>query len=105
MVYGGDEVDVNVTTTEIPIHYRKNVGTTEELLHILPLTTAAGALIQIKNLDATNFVSILQATAGDNLVKVKAGERQQFRFGSAVTAPYIIADTAACDVEITIYGV
>ena len=39
------------------------------------------------------------ATGGTKCVKLLAGEVAMFRFGSGVTAPYIIADTAACQVE------
>ena len=56
------------------------------------------------NRDSTNFVEYRSATGSANdHVKMKAGEPAVFRFGSNVSAPYLIADTAPCDVEVLLF--
>lgn len=52
-----------------------------------------------KNNDPTNFVSIRVGTGGSKIIKLKPGECAVFRFGVDITAPYWIADTAACIVD------
>jgi len=72
-----------------------SVGTAEE---VIPLgeVTAAGALIAVENLDDTNYIEIRDATgAANDVVRLNAREGAVFRFGSDVTAPYWIANTAA----------
>ena len=80
-----------------------SVGTSEE---VIPLgeVTAAAAMIVGKNLDDTNYIEIRDASGASNdVVQVKAGESFCFRFGSDVTTPYWIANTAACLVEYDLY--
>lgn len=71
------------------------VGTSEEALTKGEVSTPG--CILIINLDPTNFVSIRAATGTANCIKIKPGEFALFRF--AATAPFIIADTASCEVE------
>lgn len=78
-------------------HVKHNVGTTEEAM-ILGEVTALGYCC-IVNRDATNFIEVRAASGGTKIVKVPAGKAAVFHFGSGVTAPYLIADTAACQVE------
>lgn len=79
-----------------------SVGTSEEVIPLAEVT-AAGALMFGKNLDDTNYIEIRDATgAANDVVKVGPGEPFCFRFGSDVTAPYWIANTAACLVEYTL---
>ena len=78
-------------------HAYHNVGITEEAMKLSEVGTPTR--VWIKNHDATNFVQILSATSGTAILKVGPGEEYVFRFGSGVTAPYVIADTAACNVE------
>lgn len=54
-------------------------------------------LCLIKNLDATNFVSVRGSTGAANCTKIKPGEAQLFRFSGS--APYLIADTSPVSVE------
>lgn len=76
---------------------RQNVGTSEAAM-ILGGVSALGFCI-IVNRDLTNFVEIRVGTGGTKIIKVPAKAGALFYFGSGVTAPYIIADTSACDVE------
>ena len=76
-----------------------SVGTSEE---VIPLgeVTAAKALIFGQNLDYTNYIEIRYATgASFDVVYVGPREPFMFRFGTDVTAPYWIANTAAVLVQ------
>lgn len=74
------------------------VGTSEEA--ILMGDVAAGGYCLIQNMDTTNFVSIRQATGAANFIKLLAGEWCVFRLSPDASAPFIIADTGACNVRI-----
>lgn len=78
--------------------FKQNVGTSEEAL-VLGEVSSLG-YIMIVNRDETNYVEIRVSTGSTKFIKLKAGEFAIFRFGSGVTAPYIIADTAACQVDV-----
>lgn len=71
-----------------------NVGTSEEAL----LKGAVGTIgmIAIYNSDPTNYVEYRPATTVP-AIKILAGEFQMFRANTS--APMLIANTAACDVE------
>ena len=92
-----DDPDVVSVATEAIARMTQNIGTSEEALNLGNIATLG--YIYIKNLDETNFVQLRTATSGTYFCKLKPGEIAVFRFGSGVTAPYAIADTAACDVE------
>jgi hypothetical protein len=51
------------------------------------------------NLDSTNYVQILNAASGTVLIRLNAGEIALFRFDAGVTAPVILANTAAVEVQ------
>lgn len=75
-----------------------SVGTTEEAIPIGELTGLGWAAF--RNLDPTNFVEIRTATAGTKIAKLLSdGGFALFYFGSGITAPFWIADTAACQCE------
>jgi hypothetical protein len=93
--YGGIQIDVSGTRA---ITNQQTIGITEEVLVVGDVGTCGYCII--KNLDATNFVSIRPGTGTANLVKLKAGEVCMFRL--ALSTPWAIADTASCDLEITI---
>lgn len=82
----------------------QTVGTSEEAVNLGDLSGVTLGYAWFKNLDATNFVQIKTATSGTLMVKLKPGEAASFRFGSGITAPYIIADTASCRVEYVIFA-
>lgn len=79
-------------------HLIQEIGLAEEALQLGDI--AAGGYCFLHNLDATNFVSIRRATAEGNAIKIGPGEIALFRLEA--TAPFAIADTAACDVEIVL---
>lgn len=88
---------VSVTGTKF-FHNVQDVGTSEEA--ILLGDVAAGGHIMIVNRDATNFVNVKVGTGGAIFGKLKPAESMRLRLGSGATAPFIIADTAACKVEV-----
>lgn len=80
-----------------------NVGTTEEAIPLGELTSLGRAVFV--NRDATNYVEIRSATgAANDVIRVDPLDCAYFRFGSDVTAPYIIANTGACQVEYIIFA-
>lgn len=86
-------------TTKQHVSGTPSVGTSEEAIP-LGEVTAAGAHITVVNLDASNYIEIRSATGASNdHVKLPAGEACAFRFGSDVTAPYWVANTAAVKVH------
>jgi hypothetical protein len=91
------ETDV---TTQTPVEFHEvSVATSEQVLN-LGGVTAAKALIVIKNHDTSNYVEVRTATgAGNDAYFVAPGECHAWRFGTDVTAPYIIANSAACKVS------
>jgi hypothetical protein len=85
-------------TTKKYIKHKQNVGTSEEAMDLGELTTLGWCIIL--NRDATNYIEVRMATgAGNDHIKVPAGGAAVFHFGSDVTAPFLIANTAACQVE------
>ena len=92
-------------TTKRPHHTVQAVGTTEEAIGLGDLTTFSWGIFA--NLDPTNFIELrLPGTgAANDSVKLPARDGNNkpsfaiFYFGSNLTAPYAIADTAACNLE------
>lgn len=82
------------------IHNIQNVGTSEEALQIGDLSGVLGWCLMI-NRDATNYVKVRSGTGATDLIRLEAGEPALFRLDPAL-APYVIADTAACDLEYVI---
>lgn len=84
----------------------QSVGTSEEAL-LLGDTTAPFSL-GIRNLDPTNFVNVKVATGGAIFARLDPDTNQDgtggwlylARAGSGAQAPFVIADTAACRVEV-----
>lgn len=97
-VDGLDIVDFKVTLTSQKFaHIIQSVGTSEEAM-ILGEVTSLGFCI-FKNLDPTNYVEVRTGTGGTKIVLVSAGSVAMFAFGSGITAPFLIANTATCRVE------
>ncbi len=82
----------NDTVQVVPI-------TTAAALEMGPISTNVGWVL-LENLNDTNFVSLRRVTGEENFMKIKAGEFALFRLEA--TAPYIIADTASCNVRVTV---
>lgn len=86
----------NISTKKY-VKAKQSIGTSEEAIGLGEVTSLGWALFV--NRDSTNFISLKTATGGTIFAKLLAGEFAMFRFGSGVTAPYAIADTAACQME------
>lgn len=87
---------VDVTGTVLACGVQ-NVDTSEEALGLNGVT--AGGYLFLRNLDSTNYVSLRSGTGATNVVRLKAGEVAVFRLDAAATAPFVIANTAAVDLE------
>lgn len=90
--FGAAGVQIDVTGTEILRHVQL-VGTSEEALYVGADIGTPGYVL-MKNLDPTNYVSVRAASGVADLIKLSPGEIALFRLQS--TAPYVIANTAAC---------
>jgi hypothetical protein len=80
------------------IQQRQSVGFAAEEALILGDVTTVGYCIMV-NRDATNFVEVRPATGVADLIRLNAGEFAVFRFAATATAPFVIADTAAVEIE------
>lgn len=89
----------------------QTVGITEEALNMGDITNPG--VILLRNLDPTNFVNVKVATGGAIFAKLlpdttadgKGGFILIERMGSGALAPYVIADTAACKVDVFVVEV
>jgi hypothetical protein len=54
------------------------------------------------NMDPTNYVQLLSAASGTVLIKLLPGDVALFRFDGGITAPALLAHTAACNVQFVI---
>lgn len=77
------------------------VGTSATLIPLGAVTTPHWAYF--KNLDATNFLRLMNGSAGAKLPKLKPGEPALFPLDDTAV-PYAQADTAACLLEYLIFG-
>jgi len=97
------EKKISITTKKF-IHAKPSIGTSEEALDLGELSGALGMCIAI-NWDSTNYCEIRMATgAANDHIRLNAGEFAIFRFGSDVTAPFAIANTAAVQLEYAIFA-
>jgi hypothetical protein len=96
--FGVSDLAIDVATLK-PAWKKVSVATAEQVLDLDGIT-AAGAMLIGVNRDTVNYLEIRSGTgAANDIVKVLAGEPCCFRFGSDITAPYIIANTAAVQFE------
>lgn len=73
----------------------QDIGTSSEIITLGDIAAGGAEVVEIKNLDTTNFVSIgftNPVVAGTNTFKIKAGQSVLLTTPSA--ALYAIADTA-----------
>lgn len=96
VAFNASSITVDVAGTQVYDNVQ-SVGTAEEA--ILMGDVAAGGYMYVQNMDPTNFVSLRQATGAANFIKLLAGEWAIFRLSADATAPFAIADTAACNVR------
>lgn len=87
----------NVSTKKY-IKAKQSIGITEEAIGLGELTSLGWSIFI--NRDSTNYIELRSGTGASNdIIKLLAGEFAVFRWGSDVTAPYAIANTAACQLE------
>jgi len=92
-------VDSITLTTKLVHRTKQNVGTSEEALKLGDVSSLGW--LMLKNLDETNYIEVKTGTGGTVIGKMLAGESfGPIRVGSGVTAPYVVANTAACQMEI-----
>ena len=96
---------VNVSTKRFS-HQQHNIGVTEEAVTLGEVATLGW--FWLRNLDTTNFVEWRVSTGSTKAARANGGanggEAMMFRVGSGVTAPYLIADTGAVDVEYFLFA-
>jgi len=95
-------VSVDVSGS-VALHNRQSVGTSEEALQLGDVTSLGYCIVI--NRDATNFVEVRPGTGVADLVKVRPGKFVVLDFADGVTAPYVVADTAAVEIEYVLLSV
>lgn len=80
---------------------KQAVGFAAEEALVLGDVSAPGWVMLI-NRDATNFVNVKTATSGTIFAKLLPGEFCLLRLGSGAQAPYVQADTGACQLDVLI---
>jgi hypothetical protein len=86
--------------TDKHVRYKMSVTTSELVIPLGPVTAPGWAIFV--NRDATNFINLKVATGGAIFAKLLPGECALLRLGSGAQAPYAIADTATCEMEVMI---
>jgi hypothetical protein len=90
------EMSIDVSGSRY-VRNRQQVGTSEEALELGDIAT--GGYFVARNCDDTNYVEIRSGTGATDLVRLNAGEVCCFRLSSDAAAPYVIANTAAVELE------
>lgn len=93
-----------ISITQTGNHYlqtTQSVATTEEAL-VLGEVPPAGAHFLIENLDAANPVDLRPASGGTATIRIAAGRCAMGQFGPSVSAPFVIAITAAVVIRVTL---
>ena len=91
---GGLQVDVSGSKF---VDLVQEIGTSEEQLDFGDVTTPG--YVVFENLDSTNYIEIRPGTGVADLVRLNAGEVAVFRLAADATAPYAMANTAACNLR------
>lgn len=103
-------VDKPVTVTGVRIlRTEQTIGTSEEPIALGEISAPAWAYF--RNLDATNYLELKVATGGAIFAKLlggtggtpPGGDFCWLRLGSGAQAPYAIANTSPCQLEICIF--
>lgn len=95
--FGVTDQRLTLATTR-PMKRKQEIGTSEEV--ILLDDAATHEYLWIKNLDDTNYVEIKVATAGAIFAKLKPGRCMLVPLGSGAQAPFAIANSASCILEV-----
>jgi hypothetical protein len=98
------DVVKSVSTKRIA-HLKQNVGTSEEAVKLGDLSAPGYALFV--NRDPTNYIELKVATSGAIFAKLDPDTNSDgkggfalLKLGSGAQAPYAIANTGACQMEI-----
>ena len=96
---------IKSSTNKQIIEHIQSVGTSEEAIVLGEVSGQLGYAF-FRNLDPTNFVELRFVTGSTKCIRLDPdinadgkGGFAIFKFGSGVSAPYLIADTAACKVR------
>lgn len=82
-------------STKRAFKHKMTVTTAEVAIELGTITSLGWAMFV--NRDSTNYLELRSASgAANDLIKIPPGGFAIFYFGSDVTAPYAIADTASC---------
>lgn len=94
---------VQIDVAASPYHHTiQSVSTTQEALSLGDITP--GGFLFLFNHDPNNFVELRGATGTVDVVRVKPGEMAFFRLSPDATAPFVIADTAAVNLEVLLFS-
>lgn len=88
-------------STKLIARLKQNVGTSLEIIRLGDVTTSFGFMMLV-NRDTTNYIEVHTSTSSGVVIgKMLAGEPYgPVRIGSSITAPAVIANTAACQMDI-----
>jgi hypothetical protein len=97
----------NVRKTLTTLRYFKgkmSVGTSEVAIQLGSLTTLGYYLFI--NWDSSNFIELRVSAGGTKFARLDANRGMAMgKFGSGITAPYAIADTAPCEMRYCIWAI
>lgn len=97
----GVEDFVLTPTTKWFTRYRVSVATSEQAISLGGVSSLGYAVFI--NRDTTNFIELRTGTGSTKFAKLKPNNGfAVFHFGTGVTAPYAIADTGACQMDVFI---
>jgi hypothetical protein len=77
----------------------QEIGTSEEAITLGE--AGAGGYVFLENMSATNYIEIRPATGVADLIKLLPGDVALFRL-TGDSVPYAIANTAPCNMRVTI---
>ena len=80
----------------------QSVGTSAEAVQVGDVSSPG--FVFMRNLDPTNYVDVYASNGGDRFARMYPGEPCLLRLGPDASAPYIIANTAACRVGVTLFS-
>lgn len=87
-------------TTKKPLRFVQEIGITEEA--VILGESATFGYFMARNMDPTNFVEIRVGTGGADFTKLLPDDVCLLPLGADAQAPYAIANTAPCLIEIMI---
>lgn len=92
--------DIISVTTKKTTRVQQTIGTSEEAIEIGEVSMT-GAILMVVNRDATNFVEVKVGTGGTVIGRLTPQRRFLILpVGSGITAPFAVADTAPCIIDI-----